>query len=266
LRIAAKACTNAREKQNVTSDLYEGFADRYDLFLSKFGEHDPVVVEFFHRLFAENKVRKVLDCACGTGSDLHLFHSLGCEVIGSDISDSMLAQAGKNLCKCGLEIPLRKADYRELGQHFDTQFDAVVCLSTSILHMPNEREVLRAFKSMREVLREGGIIILTQGTTDKMWKEKPRFILAVNRKDFSRLFVIDYFDQGARYNILDIFHGDEAGDFKVWSTEYPYILLRDDQDRLLRASGFDTVDFYGSYHFDPYDKETSNLLIAVARK
>jgi glycine/sarcosine N-methyltransferase len=258
--------TNAKEKQNVTSDLYEGFAGRYDLFLSKFGEPDPVVVEFFRKLFAENKVRKVLDCACGTGGDLHLFHSLGCEVIGSDISDSMLAQAGKNLSGCGLEIPLRKADYRELGKHFYRQFDAAVCLSTSILHMPNEREVLRAFKSMREVLREGGILILTQGTTDKMWKEKPRFILAVNRKDFSRLFVIDYFDQGARYNILDIFHGDEAGDFKVWSTEYPYILLRDDQDRLLRASGFETVDFYGSYHFDPYDKETSNLLIAVARK
>ena len=251
----------------MTSDLYEGFADRYDLFLSRFGEHDPARGEFFRRLFAENKVRKVLDCACGTGNDLHLFHSLGCEVIGSDISDSMLAQAGKNLSGCRLEIPLRKVDYRELPQHFSSaQFDAVVCLSTSILHMPNETEVLRAFRSMREVLREGGILILTQGTTDKMWKEKPRFVLAVNRKDFSRLFVIDYFNQGARYNVLDIFHGDEVGDFKVWSTEYPYILLRDDQDRLLRASGFDTVDFYGSYHFDPYDKETSNLLIAVARK
>jgi ubiquinone/menaquinone biosynthesis C-methylase UbiE len=225
-----------------------------------------VVVEFFHRLFAENHGRKVLDCACGTGNDLHLFHSLGSEVIGSDVSDSMLAQARKNLRRSGLEVPLKKADYRELRRNFDEQFDAAVCLSTSILHMPNEREVLRALKSMRDVLREGGILILTQGTTDKMWKEKPRFILAVDRKDFSRLFVIDYSNQGARYNILDIFHGDEPGDFRVWSTEYPYVLLQDDQDRLLRASGFQTVSFYGSYHFDPYDKETSNLLIAVARK
>ena len=78
--------------------------------------------------------------------------------------------------------------------------------------------------------------------------------------------MIDFFDQGARYNVLDIFHGDEPSDFKVWSTDYPYVLLQDDQDRLLRASGFCGADFYGSYHFDPYDKETSNLLIAVARK
>jgi glycine/sarcosine N-methyltransferase len=250
----------------MTSDLYEGFAERYDLFFGRFGEHDSVVIEFFRKLFAENRVRSVLDCACGTGQDIPLFHSLGCEVFGSDISESMLAQARKNLTECSVKMSLQKVDYRELSQHFDRQFDAVVCLATSILHMPNEVEVLRAFRSMREVLREGGILVLTQGTTDKKWKEKPRFILAVNRKDFSRLFVIDYLDRGARYNVLDIFHSEECSDFKVWSTDYPLILLKDDQERLLKASGFGEVDFYGTYRFGPYDRETSDLLIAVAHK
>ena len=132
--------------------------------------------------------------------------------------------------------------------------------------MPNKAEVLRAFRSMRDVLRDGGILVLTQGTTDKQWKEKPRFILAVNTKEFSRIFVMDYFDQGARYNILDIFHSEEARDFKVWSVDYPQMLLKDDQERLLKASGFGVVDFYGTYRFDPYDKETSNLLIAAAHR
>jgi hypothetical protein len=132
--------------------------------------------------------------------------------------------------------------------------------------MPNEAEVLGAFRSMRQVLRDDGIMVLTQGTTDKQWKEKPRFILAVNTTDFSRLFVIDYFGQGARYNILDIFHGDQVRDLKVWSVDYAHILLKDDQERLLRASGFRTVDFYGTYRFDPYDSQTSDRLIAVAHK
>jgi glycine/sarcosine N-methyltransferase len=250
----------------MTHDLYEGFADRYDLFFGRFDEHDPAAVEFFRQLLAENQIRSVLDCACGTGHDLILFHSLGCEVVGADISESMLAQAHKNLTEYGVEVPLQKADYRELPQHFNRQFDAVVCLSSSILHMPNEAEVLRAFKSMRDVLRDAGILVLTQGTTDKQWKEKPRFILAVNTKEFSRLFVMDYFDQGARYNILDIFHSEEACDFKVWSVDYLQIPLKDDQERLLKASGFRAVDFYSTYRFDPYDKEASDRLIAVARK
>ena len=246
-------------------DLYRDFAERYDLFYGELGELDPVVLAFFRKLFDQHGVRTVLDCACGTGRDLLLFHSLGCEVVGSDISKSMLAQAEKNLLACGLKLALHQVDYRELPQHFHRQFDAVVCLSSSILHMPDEAEVLRAFRSMRQVLRSGGILVLTQGTTDKQWREKPRFILAVNTREFSRLFVIDYLDQGARYNILDIRHAEKARDLQIWSVEYSQILLQDDQERLLRVSGFRTIDFFGTYVFEPYDKEKSDRLIVVAQ-
>ncbi|CAB1083335.1 hypothetical protein D1AOALGA4SA_10907 [Olavius algarvensis Delta 1 endosymbiont] len=44
------------------------------------------------------------------------------------------------------------------------------------------------------------------------------------------------------------------------------MLLRDDHERLLNASGFKKIEFYRNYHFDPYDKEKSGLLIAVAYK
>ncbi|MBN1991557.1 MAG: class I SAM-dependent methyltransferase [Anaerolineae bacterium] len=250
----------------MSQNLYEDFAGRYDLFHSGFDDHDPLELAFFRRLFAENQVRSVLDCACGTGKHLHLFHLLGCEVVGSDTSAAMLAQAEKNLSACGLDLPLHQVDYRELPQYFDRQFDAVACLSSSIHHMPNETEAANAFKSMLGVLRPGKILVLTQGTTDKQWQEKPRFIPAINQKDFTRLFVIDYLGAGARYNILDIFHSDELCDFKVWSVEYPRMYLKNDQERLLKTAGFKVVDAYGSYDFEAYDSETSRRLILVARK
>jgi SAM-dependent methyltransferase len=245
-------------------DPYADFAQRYDRFTGGFGEHDPQVVAFYRNLFGRNQVRSVLDCACGTGRDLHLFHTLGCQVVGSDISEAMLAQAQENLEGTGLRIRLRRVDYRQLPHHFDQRFDAVVCVSSSILHMPDEGETLRAFRSMRAVLRRGGILVLTQGTTDRQWREKPRFILAVNEREYSRLFVIDYLGQGARYNVLDIVHGEQDAGLEVWSVEYPRMLLRDDQERLLGAAGFQRIQFYGSYRFEPYDKESSRLLIAVA--
>jgi glycine/sarcosine N-methyltransferase len=250
----------------MSQDAYEGFAERYDSPSGGFGQDDPLEVQFFRRLLAENQVRSVLDCSCGTGRHLRLLHSLGCEVVGSDISASMLAQAERNLAASGAPVPLHKVDYRELPQHFARRFDAVLCLSSSILHMPSEAEVIGAFRSMRAVLRQGGILILTQGTTDKQWQEKPRFILATNEKEFTRLFVIDYLGEGARYNVLDIWHGEEARGLKVWSVEYPRMYLRDDYERLLAAARFGTIDFYGSYQFAPYDKETSDRLIVIARR
>lgn len=90
----------------MTLDLYEGFAERYDLAFGRFEERDPSVNAFFRRLFDENGVCRVLDCACGTGRHLLLLHTLGCEVWGSDLSESMLAQARKNLADHTVEIPI----------------------------------------------------------------------------------------------------------------------------------------------------------------
>ncbi len=249
----------------MTDDLYAGFAERYDLFHGEFGQHDPEQIGFFQQLFARQSVRTILDCACGTGQHLYMFHSLGYAVTGSDVSPSMLAQARKNLSGAGIQVPLHQIDYRELPQHFHTPFDAVTCLSSSILHMENDEQVLRAFRSMRAVLRQRGILVLTQGTTDRQWAEKPRFILAADTAEFTRLFVIDYLGTGARYNIVDIMRGGDASELQVWSVDYPHILLQDDQRRLLQAAGFASVEFYGSYRFQPYDKEESQGLIAVAQ-
>jgi glycine/sarcosine N-methyltransferase len=250
----------------MTEDNYHDFAERYDLFFPTFGKHPPEVRRFFRRVFKQHNVRRVLDCACGTGHDLVLLDSLGCDVAGSDVSPSMLARARKNLRDVGLKIALCRADYRNLPRHFKARFDAVVCLSSSIFEMPNDAEVLEALVSMRGVLRDGGILVLTQGTTDRQWRQKPRFILAADRRDFSRLFVIDYFRRGARYNIIDILHGSPRPEIRVWSIDYPNIVLRDGLERLLGRAGFRKIDFYGTYRLDPYNKKTSNVLIAIACK
>ena len=250
----------------MTKDLYQDFAERYDLFHGKFGEHKTGYRVFFQKAFIENKIHSVLDCACGTGHDLHLFYSLGCEAVGSDVSEPMLAMAGENLKSVGASIPLHKVDYRALHKHFKRRFDAVVCLAGSILHMGDKKEVIRAFLSMRRVLRDNGLLILTQGTTDKQWKKKPRFILSSSKKDFSRLFVIDYRERGARYHVLDIWHDTQKPELKVWSVDYDQILLKDDYAKLLQLAGYRKVRFYGSYKFDPYSKKESDTLICVAYK
>lgn len=246
------------------SDRYAGFAERYDLAVGHWDVFEPAVTGFFRRLFAKNDIRTVLDCACGTGRHLLLFHSLGCNVWGSDVSESMLAQATKNLATRGVEIRLQQADYRDLPYHFSRRFDAVVCLG-AIGYMPDEEQVLRALGSMAATLRRRGTLIMKTTPTDRQWREKPRFALAANTEHVSRLFVMDYLERRVHYDILDIFHSPGFSSMKQWSAELT-VLLRDDQERLLSAAGFRNTEFYGGFDLDPYDRETSGKLIAIAQK
>ena len=241
------------------SDHYGDWADRYDLFPEDLSEEEG----FFERLFSDNQVRRVLDCACGTGNELLIFNALGCEVVGSDISESMSAHARRKIEDAGLDIPLRQLDYRHLPGEFDSEFDAVVCWSASIVHVDDDEDAVRAFRSMRSVLAEDGILVLDQGITDG--RDDRRFALNRSSSDATRLYVIDHTgERKATFHVLDVLHR-EPPELKVWTSDV-HILLRDDQERLLAAAVFSQVSFYGGYAFEPYDKATSRRLIAVARR
>jgi SAM-dependent methyltransferase len=247
----------------VSKDAYEGFAERYGLLR---GERYPGEAAFYRKLFDGNDVRAVLDCGCGTGLDLKLFVELGREAWGVDISPAMLARARKNLSNLGDTVRLVEADLRELPERLGREFDALTCLAGPLLELPDDAEAGKALESMKAVLRPGGILVLTQGTTDKQWRERPRFILARDDAELTRIFAIDYVGDGARYNVLDVLRRDGESRLGSWSIEYPRMRLRDDYEGLLREAGFEPVEFYGGYDFETYDKGSSGRLVIVARK
>lgn len=246
---------------DMARDTYEGFAERYDWMVSE----DPIRRKFFQQLFADHGVKKVLDCACGTGHDLVMLNSIGCEVFASDLSGSMLAQARKNLSARGSILPLIQADFRHLPDSFDVQFDAVVCLTNSINEVLTDDETLQALHSMKSVLRDGGILVFDQGQTDATMKNPPKFDAVVNTRDWTRFFVLEYLGNTMTVNVFDFIHTETSSDFRH-SKVHVRIRLEDSWTRLLRDTGFSTVGFLENWDCAPYNKATSRRLIAVATK
>ncbi len=245
----------------MTDDPYKNLAARYDLMRST----DPARQDFFRVLFRRHEVSSVLDCACGTGMDLLMFQSLGCDVAGSDLSESMLEQTRIRLNEYMLDIPLKMADFRELDKEFDHQFDAVVCLSNSINEVLDEEQAIHALTSMRSVLRDGGILVIDQGQTDASMVNPPKFASIVNDRDFSRVFVMEYIGNEMEVNILDLVHTATESDMIVSSVRI-CIRLQDDWERMFDSAGFSNAEYFGGWNFEPYSREDSSRLIMVCKK
>jgi len=243
----------------MAKDPYQTFARRYDAFRIE----SPERRTFFAQLFEEHDVRRLLDCACGTGADLVTFHSMGIEVVGSDVSEAMLDRARERLAEAFVDVPLYRCDFRELDGTLGDSFDAVVCLSTSLPHLHEEEEILRALQSMRAVLRPGGILVLDQGMTDRQWAEQPRFLPAIDRPDLSRLMAIDYDEDRFVVHVLDFAgaHGERTFHHDTFTYRR---LLRDDYAQLLGDTGFARAEFCGGFDRSAYNKTLSRRLIAVA--
>ena len=245
----------------MTKDTYTTFAERYDWMK----EENPAWKKFFQELFAEHGVSTVLDCACGTARDLITLRTMGFQVFGSDISEPMLAQARKNVSEAKLDIPLQKGDYRELPELCDTQFDAVVCLANSINAPLEDEETLKALRSMRAVLRDGGILVFSQGQSDASMRNPPRFVPVVNNRDVTRFFDIEYSEHVETVHIFDFIHTEDVTDYKHECARFR-IRLQDSWIQMLKESGFAQMEFFGDWDASPYNKESSRRLIGVATK
>jgi len=203
-----------------------------------------------------------LDCACGTGKDLVLFNSLGLDVTGSDISDSMLNIAQKRIDENKAKISVLKADYQFLENTFSKKFDAIVCLSSAINE--TEFDVLKSLKSMKNVLNDHGIIIFDQGQTDMSMKNPPLYSLEVNNRDFSRLYTMNYLENIMTVNIFDLVHTEGQNDMNVNIFKIK-IRLYDEWIKILNEVNL-TGEFYGNWDLLPNKKTDSKRLIVVARK
>jgi SAM-dependent methyltransferase len=116
---------------------------------------DGVIREYF----GEN-VNRILDAACGIGTQSIGLAQLGYKVTASDISPGELDQARGEANKRNLKIEFKVADMRSLSAAFGDKFDLVIACDNVIPHLLSDEEILHAFREFHCCTTpEGGCLI-----------------------------------------------------------------------------------------------------------
>lgn len=105
--------------------------------------------------------RRVLDCACGIGTQLIGVAMLGFAVDGSDLSPASIARARREAATRGLEAEFRVDDMRSLTTAPIASYDAVIAMDNAIPHLDSDEDIEKALTAMRMRLRSGGILLLS---------------------------------------------------------------------------------------------------------
>lgn len=234
-------------------DYYKLMAQNYDLMKTM----QRNKLNFFQSIFRQYNHPYILDCACGTGYDMNVFKKCGYDIVGSDISDSMLAIAKERFN----DEPnlINKVNFEELHTFYKKKFDVILCLSNAI----NEVHVnpAKALNSMKKVLRPGGCIIFDQGQTDAMMEHPPHKETVVDTSAFSRVMTMSYQDNRMTIDIEDTIKNIN----KVMSSQIQLeIRLQKEWEQILDTCNLDYV-MYGDFSGTKYDTDTSKRLIIVAR-
>lgn len=130
-------------------------------------------------------VRRVLDVACGAGTQSVPLAQLGYEVVAVDASAGMLAQARQTAADYGVDehIAFHQADFRHLPGVIDGPFDALVCKGNALAHLTEDDDIELALSHFYDLLRPGGMLVLGLRDFEPFMEHRPRFLPGLVHQD-----------------------------------------------------------------------------------
>lgn len=215
--------------------------------------------------------KRVLDAACGTGWHSIALANAGYTVTGADISPLMVARARENAQREQSAVTFVASDFAGLPQAAGADFDAVLCLGNSLVHVLSEPDVQRSLAGMAACLRPGGLLVLHNLNYDRRMVEKPRWFQvnsgAMDGKETLVWRFADYeADEMISFNIAVFQKGaDSRWTVQVQSTAQRPWQARD-LERFVRDAGFAEVTLYGNLAGEPFTASASGDLVLMARK
>ena len=155
---------------------YDGLASLYHLVYddweSAIERQAQAIVAMLSRVGLEGKLR-VLDVACGIGTQTIGMASRGFDVTGVDISPRAVARARRELRRRRLRARVMAGDMGRLPEELAGCFDVVTCMDNPLAHLHEDGELAAAFGSMREALRPGGTLLLGSRDYDALLAQRP---------------------------------------------------------------------------------------------
>lgn len=158
LKLPKNASTPTMVRRRPLAVFSESYAKYYDLVYSD--KDYAKETRFLERLFKRGMQRRpksILDVGVGTGGHAICLAQRGYEVVGVDLSRSMLEEAIRKARSRKLDIEFRVADMRSLK--LGRRFDVCICMFACIDYLVSYRDLRDTFLSVKNHLRKGGLFI-----------------------------------------------------------------------------------------------------------
>ena len=235
------------------SEFYDELSARYHLLYADWDEavarQGRVVDGLIGELLGPGS-KRILDAACGIGTQTIGLAQRGHQVTGTDLSAAAVARAGREAARLGVTISTKVADLRDLTGAVSGPFDVICVLDNALPHLDGEAEVSAALERLMGLLASGGLLLASIRDYDAMLQDRPRVETprVIDEPDGHRVVfqVWDWAADGGSYRLHLYFvrYRDGRGaETQVFTSRY-WPLTRARLEALLDKAGFTEVAWH----------------------
>ena len=163
---------------HITQTFYDNLATHYDkLFLDwqAATREQAVILDRLFQNYGFDKSARILDCACGIGTQAIGLAAMGYDITASDISQGALAEARERAAKNNVQIPFVNADFCALSETFARPFDIILAMDNALPHMLTSDALGSAIKSITNQIADGGMFVASIRDYDALLLDKPPY-------------------------------------------------------------------------------------------
>jgi SAM-dependent methyltransferase len=198
---------------------------------------------------------RLLDAACGVGTQSLGLAKLGYSVTASDIAREAVARASREAEQRGLSIEFAVADMREVSNLHRQPFDVVLACDNSVPHLLSDSDILVAFKQFFHCVRPGGgcIVSVRDYEQEDLSRQQVR-PFGVRQSDGSRWLVGQVWDPRPPLYDLTMYFVEDRGeaDCRTRAMRSTYYAVGTAKlVDLMRAAGFSDARRLDGRFFQP---------------
>ncbi len=257
----SNSITKAKPVVHETDDKKEWFETWFDSpyyhILYKDRDHKEAELFLDHLItfLAPKPKSRILDVACGKGRHSIYLNKKGFKVTGYDLSEESISY-DKQFENDGLEFYLH--DMRETFR--SNYYDFVINLFSSFGYFEKERDNVRCLISHATALKPDGIFVFDYFNCSKivlsgemqMEKEIDGIKFQIKKSITGNIVhkIIEFSDKGENYHF----------------EERVMLLNKEILMRFFDIAGLEVIHTFGNYDLQPFEENTSERLILIAKK
>ncbi len=251
------------------AEFYSNLGEHYDGMTGDARRWERIKEDYAHILEGLGNPR-VLDAGCGTGGEAILLASLGCEVVGLDVSPELLDIARRKSGEAGASVEFICGDITDLSNLPETGFGLIICRGNTLPHLRTIEGMEAAFRAFHRVALPDALLILGWLNYIPILAQCRRLVgvTDVEGSIFVRFYDL-HSDEEIAFNILTLTRSSEP-EKSQWESDLVTTPLRpwsaDDIGMLLRKCSWGELEIGSDLKRNDFVPDDSKDVVFFALK